>query len=495
VNQPRMSTVISLLAFLGIVQSATCSAGEFDAIREQIRRILVRDSLPSIAVAVSRDDKVLWEEGFGWADREGRIPATEHTMYPIASISKPITATALMVLRQRGALDLDRPVNEHLGEAKLRARVGHASEATVRRMANHTSGLPSHYQSFYAGEPDRPPAMEETIRRYGVLMNAPGERFHYSNLNYGVLGHVIARVSGTDLDRFLLREVFLPLGMTRSSVGIGPGLEKHRAILYGTDGRRLPPYETAHPGASDIYCSAHDLLRFGMFHLKIRLDDQKPILSDEAIDEMQRPTATMGKDSYGIGWVVGTGRNHTGTVGHGGGMAGAQGQLVLVPSAKVAVVVMVNADNRRAVDELTRAILDVELQVAADDPHPIPGRQPAQTLIPSSALTRLSGTWRGRVETHQGQIALMVQFKEAGDVHVRLGEQLETLLNKAKFEGDQLTGVMQGDIGTSDANRRPYHLHLDLKLREGSLSGAVVVISLPNSRGGAMAYWVELKKG
>jgi hypothetical protein len=88
----------------------------------------------------------------------------------------------------------------------------------------------------------------------------------------------------------------------------------------------------------------------------------------------------------------------------------------------------------------------------------------------------------------------MLRFKEPGDEHVRLGEQLETLLNEAKFEGEVLTGTIQGDIGTSDAKRRPYHLHLDLKLREGSLCGAAVVISLPTSRGGAMAYWVELKK-
>src|SRR5262249_2287361 len=103
-----------MLAIIGMAQGARCPAGEFDAVRERIRRTLVRDSLPSIAVAVSRDGKVLWEEGFGWADREARIPATEHTMYPLASISKPITATALMILRQRGSLDLDRPINEHL---------------------------------------------------------------------------------------------------------------------------------------------------------------------------------------------------------------------------------------------------------------------------------------------------------------------------------------------------------------------------------------------
>jgi CubicO group peptidase (beta-lactamase class C family) len=463
-------------------------AAEFDAVRAQVRQTLVRDSLPSMAVAVSRGDEILWEEGFGWADRENRIPATEHLAYPLASISKPITATALMVLRGRGALDLDRPLNDYLGDAQLRARVGDVRGATVRRVANHTAGLPNLYQTFYADEPDRPPAMAETIRRYGQLMTPPGERFHYSNLGYGLLGHVVARVAGTDYADFLRREVFLPLGMTHAAVGRGPG--PSRAVLYGTDGKPLPPYETSHPGAADVWCSAHDLIRFGLFHLKARLPDQKPILSDEAIDEMQRPTASMGRDSYGIGWVIGPGRKGYATVRHGGGMAGAQVQLTLVPSVRMAVVVLVNADNRRAVDEVTQAILDEVLPGKPDDPRPASGAAAARP----ADFSKLAGTWAGRVETHQGELPLVLRVRESGDVRAQLGGQPETVVTEAKSAGDVLTGVMAGDVGTADAGRRPYRLHLDLKLRAGSLCGAVVVISLPTSRGGSMAYWTALKK-
>src|SRR5919197_6611089 len=105
--------------------------GRFSAIRELIRTRLVEETLPSLAVAVARDGEILWEEGFGWADRENRIPATEHTMYSLASISKPITATGLMLLQQQGKLDLDRPINEYLGEAKLNVRLGNPADATV----------------------------------------------------------------------------------------------------------------------------------------------------------------------------------------------------------------------------------------------------------------------------------------------------------------------------------------------------------------------------
>src|SRR5947208_15256239 len=100
---------------------------DFSAVRELIRVRLVEQVIPSLAVAVARDGEIVWEEGFGWADRENRVPATEHTMYSLASISKPITATGLMVLKEQGKIELDQPINDYLGEAKLNARVGHAA--------------------------------------------------------------------------------------------------------------------------------------------------------------------------------------------------------------------------------------------------------------------------------------------------------------------------------------------------------------------------------
>ena len=143
---------------LGLIVTGLAGCGRrteaerFDDIRGLIKKELATASMPSIAVAVVRDGRIIWEEGFGWADREKHIQATEHTRYPLASISKPITATGLMVLVQAGKIELDRPINDYLGSAKVRARVGDATRATVRRLANHSSGLPLHYHFFYADE-------------------------------------------------------------------------------------------------------------------------------------------------------------------------------------------------------------------------------------------------------------------------------------------------------------------------------------------------------
>jgi len=94
-------------------------------------------------VAVARDGQFLWEEGFGWAGKEQKRAATAHTPYPLGSVSKPITATAVLVLRERGQLSLERPINDYLGDAKLRAAIGDVSGATLRRVIQHYSGCRS----------------------------------------------------------------------------------------------------------------------------------------------------------------------------------------------------------------------------------------------------------------------------------------------------------------------------------------------------------------
>jgi CubicO group peptidase (beta-lactamase class C family) len=124
----------------------------FSLMRDLINTKLMETATPSLAIAVAQDGIILWEEAFGWADRERMVPSNVNTMYSLASISKPITATGIMILKERGLIDLDKPINNYLGKAKLKAYVGNAEDATVRRVLNHTSGLPLHYHFFYEDE-------------------------------------------------------------------------------------------------------------------------------------------------------------------------------------------------------------------------------------------------------------------------------------------------------------------------------------------------------
>ncbi len=484
------------------------STGSFDHVRELIRSQLIERALPSLAVAVARDGVILWEEGFGWADRANRIPATPHTLYSLASITKPITSTGLMILQERGLLDLDRPIDDYLGGTKLSARVGSAADATVRRVANHTAGLPLHYQFFYVDQPDRPPPFDETIRRYATLITMPGERQQYSNLGYGLLDHVIARLSGQSYADFMRREVFLPLGMTHASVNIDPDLAPFQAIRYGADGISYPFYDFDHPGGSAVFCSAHDLVRFGMFHLKAHLDDQKAILSDETINTMQVNTAAPDEPKgYGIGWSINADEHGYRSVAHSGGMSGVNTHLLLFPSERLAIAVLANASSELpfiAAAQIAAAMLPSYAErLATDLAKPPQPSDPTQSQPSFAPPPELLGDWHGTVHTYQGDFALKLWFKESGDIHAQLGDQLKTLVNYAEFTNGTLAGRMLGTIATEDAARRPHEVYLDLKLRARLLNGAIYAVTpyqqgeggAPDKRPGyAIGYWAELSR-
>ena len=450
---------------------------DFSKARQFIQKHMVKYSNPSIAVAVARRGEILWEEGFGWADRENRIPATEHTMYYMASVDKSFTAVALMILQERKQLELDRSINDYLGTGKLSSPAWNVAEATVRRVANHTAGL----TTFNLG---KHLPIDEIIQRYGVIFWPPGERFDYSNLGHKILDDVVSRVSGMSHSNFMRAEVFWPLGMTHASVGISPGLEKFVAQRYSVS-RGLKPI-----AGDGVYCSAHDLARFGMFCLKAHLPDQKRILSDATIDAMYDSpvsTGSSGRGKYSLSWWIDDDLfGYRGVLAQGGTDA-AQAWLRLIPSEEIVVVALANDGmmSEVMVHELVSALLPryAEKRAKADEKKTV--QNPRETSPP----TALAGTWKGIIKTYREDIPLTFSIAESGDVHAKLGSQLTTVLNDAKFDKQRLRGRMLGDLGVEDTGQERCHLEFHLFLREGALKGAVETAPYPN-----LAFWAELKK-
>lgn len=484
---------------IGIVLALTTLAGvsglrgedTLAPLKAKVLDVLKETGVASISVAVARDGKIVWEESFGWADRERMIKATPNTMYSLASISKPVTATGLMVLAERKLVDIDKPADDVIGGVKLTAFEKGSRPATVRNILNHSSGLPLHYQFFYENEADRRPPMEETIRRYGILVWAPGEVYMYSNLGYGIVDHIIARVSGREYADFMRTEVFLPLDMTRTSIGIGPGLADFAAQRYDEDQKPVPFYDFDHPGASAVYSSAHDLVRFGMFHLKDHLPEQKAILKDAAIDGMQDEAASTAPDkNYAVGWAVAKDDNGYRTVSHSGGMPGVSTLLKLVPSENLVVCILANGRHGRVYglgDDILSVLLPKygEAVKARKKPEE---KKPAKFVPPAELL----GTWTGRLRTYEGETPLTLVFEADGDINVEPKGGFDTLLNQVSFEKGLLMGFAPAEIPTTDAAKHPHFAGLCLKLKGDRLYGYA---SAMNSRWSALSSYVELKKG
>lgn len=473
-------------------KAAAVASPDFAPVRAKIESLLKESGVPSVSVALAREGRIVWAESFGWANSEKKLKATPDTPYSLASISKPFTATGLMVLVGRGLVKLDDPVDNYLGGGKLGPLDPAFPPATVRHVLNHSAGLPLHYQFFYADEPARRPPMAETIRRYGIRVFAPGEVYQYSNLGYGIIDDIIARVSGRTYAQFLREEVFGPLGLDHSSVDIGPGLEGLAAERYES-GKPVPFYEFDHPGGSAVYASARDLVRFGMYHLGNKLDGQKPILSAELLAAMTDKQASLAPDKgYCIGWRVEADDNGFRSVSHTGGMPGVSTKLRLLPTENIAVCVLANgrAAGVYAIDDdILSAVLPryAETLKARRKPQPTPPPPSAKFAAPAVLL----GTWEGRIKTYEGEMPLEVVFEADGDVRVRVKDALETLLNNVRLNWGILDGVCYGSIRTEDARRAPHVLQFRLKLRGDRMYGFV---SASADRWFALSSAVELKK-
>ena len=499
-------SIFLLLQFNGLIFSQNYSRpSQFSGLGSYIKKEVVDRNLPSLAIAVAKDGKIIWEEAWGMADRENQIPATPHTMYSLASISKPITATGIMVLVEKGLIDIDDPANNYLGSAQLNGHSFNAKGATVRRLLDHSSGLPLHYQFFYEDEPYTRPPMDITILRYGNLVTKPGERWQYSNLAYGILDYIIERTSGRSYSDFMRNEVFLPLGLNHTTVDIGPGLEKHAAVRYNPENEPIPFYDFDHPGASAVFSSAHDLVRFGMFHLKNRLPEQRRIITNKSIDIMAkesyaRPQGNISRKEfgYGLGWSVRKNNKGLKIVGHGGGMGGVRTQLVLLPDQDVAIVILCNKSTS-LVTELENKILEHLFPKQFETPSQITSNtedEKAKKIGPRSIEEKkLYGTWSGGVETYNGEKEVNLKIDKSGYAFIRIDDQPWSVLNKLSFENNFLNGEFQGDLGTDDVNRVKYKLRLDVKYRQNKLNGALIAVPVPEKRvRNALTHWVELKK-
>ncbi|HEU0175925.1 MAG TPA: serine hydrolase [Blastocatellia bacterium] len=452
--------------------------------QEWIEREFASSGAPSLTMAVAQDGRFLWERSWGWADKEKRIPATPQTMYSLASISKPITATGLMTLVERGQIDLDKPINDYLGAANLRAYVGDAHQATVRRVASHTAGLPPHHHFFFADEDHRPPPFAETIRRYGILVRPPGERFEYSNLGFGLIDHAITQVSKQDYATFMRLEVFEPLGLSRMAVGIPPGREQEQAIRYAMTGAPLPFYDFDHRGASAIYASAHDLVRFAFLQIGTLEVGQRRVLSDASLAAMTQPTKGS---PFGIGWQLDD-RSESRVVFATGHMSGVGAIVFTIPAKRFVVVGLCNA----GMDLPVRVAMEVVRRTFPDMRFAPPFGQPPQSSEPIP--DKLVGDWIGAVFAHDGKRRFHLWVQAKGEVYAQLADQPRVRISNAEWSDGQLSGSFSGDICADDV-RDPHRLHFALTPRSEQLDGPLTAYtSRPGRAGDALSSFLSLRR-
>jgi CubicO group peptidase (beta-lactamase class C family) len=501
------SLALSRRGFLGSVAAAGAAASRARAktpgptiapppALEPVRTFIIdkvtRGIVPSLAVQVTRQGRPIWAEAFGHADLEARRPATLESIYKIASVSKPFTVSALMTLVDRGIVDFDAPANQYLKAAKLRAFRGRADQMTLRRLANHTSGLPIHEILFYDRAPRLPPG--DTLARYGFAAWEPGTRFVYSNLGTATLGFVSSEVSGKNWPRFMHDAILDPLGLKSTFAEIVPGEEAAIAGAqapnltpgydYDISGRFVPTgaHLTSHPGASAMWSNVADLTRFAQMHLDLGIHEGRQVLSAKAVKTMQDFTVQSDEPGtlYGNGWIS-QAKLVRPNFEHSGGGPGMGVDLAAYPGEGVVSVVLTNYFGAMAV-ETNRRIAEGLFGPAAT----APSEGSARAGCGPSCL----GTWRGVLRHEEGDIPLELKIAPEKQASAQFGRMPPMPLSGGDAGAAALgwvTGVLRRGPG--------YHGDSIIEFQLRAEGTKLIGIADTYAKGYfEVAYWVELEK-
>lgn len=414
--------------------------------------------IPGAAVAVVRDQEIVFARGYGVADVDAGRPVTPDTIFGICSISKLFTAIAVLMERDAGRLRLDDPVAVYLPFFTLDRQAG-TPPVTVRDLLTHAGGLPREADAPYWTEPDFAfPSRQEIIAGLARqrLLYPPERYFQYSNLGMSLLGMVVEATAKVPYERYVNERILLPLGLSSTTPRLPAG-DARLATGYGVrlrsgEREKTPTYDAAGlVPAAGFASTARDLATFAAWQFRLLGGDGEEVLRASTLREMQRPhwVDPDWKTTWGLGFAVWREDDVT-YVSHSGSCPGFRTTLRLDPRRRLAVIVLLNA-----MGESPEAIAAQAFKVLGASPRQS-GEEPPRS--PADGLERFSGLyrsawgemgvvpWRGGLAAvplpTDNPIANLIRLKYIeGTTFRRIRDDDDSLGEEVVFETDTSGGV------------------------------------------------------
>lgn len=357
-----MTSVRAVLAYAALSVATCAHAGDGGAITPALARridaavaqVLEHDGAPSASIAIVRDGRVAYAAAYGQASIAPPMRATPRTRYQLASLSKTLTADAVLLLEQEGALSLDDVVARWIPDITGGDRI------TLRELLTHTAGYPDHYpQTYPAGPRTQPVTPDAIIGEWGrhPLLFEPGTRFRYSNLNYVIAARIAEKASGMPLFALLQDRILAPLGMSGAIDldDVGPGTPDIATgyVRAALGSLRPAPNEGRgwSFGAGQVVATATDLARWDAGLIRGEL-----LAPRQANEQVSTPTLADGsRSSYALGLQVATtaGRTVLSHVGQGLGFLAVNR---IYPAERIAIVVLTNDSSSAAYAHIAQRI-------------------------------------------------------------------------------------------------------------------------------------------
>jgi CubicO group peptidase (beta-lactamase class C family) len=337
-----------------------------------IEEVLRDWNAPGIAVAVVKDDRIVYAKGFGVREVGRGERVDTETVFAIASTSKAFTAAALSMLVDQGLLSWDDAVTDHLEGFQLSDPYA-TRELTVRDLLSHRSGLSRGDRLWYLSPFER----DEVVRRVRGLEPAWSfrSRYGYQNIMFTTAGEIIEAVTDTTWDDFVRHRIFEPLGMRTSTTTVSDLEDRQNvAAPHGRfDGEVAPitwPNFDNLGGAGSINSSVRDMAEWIRLQLGEGVYAGERLLSDSVVKEMHTPQTVVPRSNdeaemfpeshfaaYGLGWRLGDYRGRL-IVRHGGALDGMRTHVLLVPEEELGVVAVTNVNESRIPQAIVWHVVD-----------------------------------------------------------------------------------------------------------------------------------------
>jgi CubicO group peptidase (beta-lactamase class C family) len=369
------------------LQLGIANCQEFDSIDSQIESALRKSGTPGAALVIVRDGKIIHARGYGYADPESHLTATPDTVWPMASITKVLTAIGTMQLVQAGKISLVADVNKYLKRVHVPGTF--PKPITVADLLRHTSGLDEIPGRRFENANDVP-QLDKFLAQHLVRYRTPGEFTSYSSYGMSLAGLLIEDVSGLKYSDYIDAHIFKPLEMKSARIMTKAGDEKGLATPYEIENgkaQRINYEWYATPPVASAVVSANDMAK-----LLIDLTSDKPnLLSRSTLQQMFNTQATLHPSVPG--WGYGFQLDDFGGIKiaeHGGDIGGFAGLLSIVPEKRFGMFIMHHGEGSSLRFDVRKAIL--EKYFAGDAKVP--------TAIRNVVLKPYAGKYRASFQCH-----------------------------------------------------------------------------------------------
>jgi CubicO group peptidase (beta-lactamase class C family) len=398
----------------------TSPIAEISAQLESKARAFVKENrLPGLASGIVHGDELVWSSGVGFADIAARRTADAGTLYRIASITKTFTGTAIMQLRDAGALHLDDPAITHLPELRgAESPFGAIETVTLRRMLSHESGMMGEppgtdwSQPLYQADPA---ANLARVAEIGIRV-PPNTQQKYSNLAYQLLGEVVSRVSGVPYAEYVQTQILTPLGLGSTAFEpVPPANADRRATAYAprafSDDLVDSVVSPTIGAEAGLWSCVSDLARWISFQLREDggAREGAQVLAGSTLKEMHQPRYLGDEawtEAWGVCWYA-IRRDDVVWVQHSGGLHGFITNVCFDPKHRVGAIALINGYGDAREIAMSLAALARDAVLAVPPPIEPPAPIPAEWRGLLGIYANPEYAWLWRLEWRDGKLTFL----------------------------------------------------------------------------------------